>query len=95
MAQFVLSLSKEIGHPVLDKTGLTGSYDFTLEWTRVQKQQLGGVPLNTAEPNSLSLNSNGPSIFTAVQEQLGLRLEPQKSTIVFLVIDHLAKPSEN
>jgi uncharacterized protein (TIGR03435 family) len=95
MTQFALYLSIEAGRPVSDKTELTGNYDFTLAWTRDQNQPVLGSPAPAAEPNALSPESNGPSIFKAVQEQLGLRLEPQKSPIDFLVIDHLAKPSEN
>jgi uncharacterized protein (TIGR03435 family) len=68
------------GRPVIDKTGLTGSYDFTLEWSPE------GTPADAA---------TGPSIFTAVQEQLGLKLESSKAPTEILVIDHAEKPTQN
>jgi bla regulator protein blaR1 len=68
---------------VVDKTGLTGNFDFTLQWTPEESE---GPP---------SPDSSGPSIFTAIQEQLGLKLESQKAPVEILVIDHVEKPSEN
>lgn len=65
---------------VIDKTGLTGEYDFILDWTP-----------DDAKSDDLS----APSLFTAVQEQLGLKLEPQTAPREFLVIDHVEKPAEN
>ncbi len=66
--------------PVFDKTGLTGTYDLTLNWS----------PSNLPEGNL-----NDPSIFTAVQEELGLKLLPAKDSIEFLVIDHAERPPQN
>jgi bla regulator protein blaR1 len=92
-------LSDLLGRTVVDKTGLTGNYDFTLKWTpdEVQtaifnKTYVGGNP---DIDNAPLLDSSGPSIFTALQEQLGLKLELQKSRAQILVIDHVEKPSEN
>jgi uncharacterized protein (TIGR03435 family) len=68
--------------PVLDKTGLTGTYDYTLKWT----PERDGVP---------PPDSNGVTLPIAVQEQLGLKLESQKAPIEILVIDHAEKPSAN
>jgi bla regulator protein BlaR1 len=73
-----------VSRVVLDKTGLTGRYDFSLQWT--PDDSPGGAPL---------LDSSGGSLFTALQEQLGLKLEPQKGPVEVLVIDHVARPSEN
>ena len=67
---------------MLDKTGLRGSYDFRLNWT----PDFGGPP---------APDSNSVDIFTALQEQLGLKLEPHRAPIEFIVIDHAEKPSEN
>jgi uncharacterized protein (TIGR03435 family) len=68
--------------PVLDKTGLSAAYDFTLEFNR-------GAPNGEA-------TLSGESVFTAVQAQLGLRLEPAKGPAEVLVIDHVDKsPSPN
>jgi uncharacterized protein (TIGR03435 family) len=79
------SLSFFVGRLVLDKTGLTGTYDVDLEWTpeRVQMQSLA-----TSEESP-------PSIFTALQERLGLKLESAKGPVKTLVIDHVERPSEN
>jgi uncharacterized protein (TIGR03435 family) len=66
--------------PVLDKTGLTGEYDLVLDWT----------------PDDVTSDEqSAPSLFTAVQEQLGLRLEAQTAPREFLIVDHAQKPAEN
>jgi uncharacterized protein (TIGR03435 family) len=82
MEQLAGNLYYSVGRPVFDKTGLRGFYDFTLDWI----PDYGGAP---------AADSNGVEIFTALQEQLGLKLEPQKASIEMLVIDHAEKPSEN
>jgi uncharacterized protein (TIGR03435 family) len=73
-------LARELDRPVVDKTGLTGNYDFTLRF---------------APAMEATSDSQDPSIFTAVQEQLGLTLELSKAPLDVLVIDHLEKPTEN
>ena len=72
----------ELGRFVVDATGLTGSYDVVLDWT----------PSDTPADDP---KSNGPSLMTAVQEQLGLRLDSRRAAIEYLVIDHVEKPAEN
>lgn len=91
MSDFASALSNQMGRPVLDKTGLSGDYAFKLEWTRDQAQQIPGLPAD-ADP---APDSSGPSIFAALQEQLGLKLESQKAPIDLLVVDHAERPSEN
>jgi uncharacterized protein (TIGR03435 family) len=92
------ALSHALGRPVLDRTGLTGSYDITLEWTpdeihgATMKEPAGG---QQPADSIVASEPSGPSIFTAIQEQLGLKLEPQKGATEVLVIDHVEKPSEN
>jgi len=77
-------LSRNLERPVVDETDLRGSYEVSLEW------QPEDGPASTAE------GAAGPSIFSAIQEQLGLRLEPQKGPVEILVIDHAEKiPSAN
>ena len=66
--------------PVVDKTGLTGIYNYTLQF---------GGEWSANDPDSY------PSIFTAVQEQLGLKLESAHESVPNLVIDHINKPTEN
>jgi uncharacterized protein (TIGR03435 family) len=83
MEQLAVQLSTSgLDRPVLDKTGLAGHYDITLNW----------IPEYNGPP---APDSNGISVFTAVQEQLGLKLEPKKAPVEILVIDHVEKPSEN
>jgi uncharacterized protein (TIGR03435 family) len=76
----VISLSNPVGRKIIDKTGLTGKYEVNLNWA------------SNDDPRS---GDTGPSIFTALQEQLGLKLEPAKAPIDVVVIDHLERPSEN
>jgi uncharacterized protein (TIGR03435 family) len=78
------TLSGETGRTVVDKTGLTASYDFTLTWA--SDDQPTAADADTA---------SGPTIFTALQEQLGLKLESSKGPVEVLVIDSVEKPGEN
>jgi uncharacterized protein (TIGR03435 family) len=86
------NLSRQLGRTVLNKTGLTGNYDFTLEWTPEPGEMMGPGPVHEAPPPS---ESTGPSIFTALQEQLGLKLESQRGPVEILIIDRVERPSEN
>jgi uncharacterized protein (TIGR03435 family) len=92
-------LSRTLGRTVVDKTGLTGKYDMHLYWTPDPSQMMqgpfGGGPPPPGGPAPPPVDPNGPSIFTALQEQLGLKLESQKGPVDVLVIDHVEKPSEN
>jgi uncharacterized protein (TIGR03435 family) len=74
--------------PVVDKTGLSGAYDFKLSF----RPQL---PPDTSIEEQFPELLNLPSIFDAVKDQLGLELTPQKGPVEFLVIDHVERPSEN
>ena len=76
-------LSEALDRTVIDRTGLTGAFDFRLEWM---------PPRASAEQSD---NVNAPSIFTAVQEQMGLKLKAGKGPVDYLVIDHAEKPSGN
>jgi uncharacterized protein (TIGR03435 family) len=81
-----LSSQPEInGHMLVDRTGLTGNYTFTLQWT----------PQNLSGGAAASSEAPGPSLFTALEEQLGLRLESTKAPVDVLVIDRVEKPSPN
>jgi len=75
------NLAFHVERNVIDKTGLTGKYDFTLKWR----------PDNA----DATTDNNAPDLFTALQEQLGLKLEPSKGPVDTLVIDHIERPSEN
>lgn len=72
---------------MFDKTGLTGTYDFEIEWVLDSGAGAG--------PDVSAPESNGPSIFTSVQEQLGLKLEPGVAPFDTVVIDHAEKPDAN
>jgi len=80
-----------VGRPVYDKTGISGVFKVTLHWTREgDKPREEGGSNNEPQPDA-----NGPSLFTALQEQLGLKLEAQKGPIETVIIDHAEKASEN
>jgi uncharacterized protein (TIGR03435 family) len=82
-----LSIIPMIGRPVLDKTGLPGLYDFTLQLNPTANGDAGAIKRAAAE--------EGFSLFVYALDQLGLRLESEKAAIDFLVIDHAERPSEN
>jgi uncharacterized protein (TIGR03435 family) len=88
MAMLAGSLTGPLRAPVADSTGLTARYDIDLKWS----PDIAQTP-STAPPTTAS-DPTGPSIFTAIQE-LGLRLEPKKSSIELFVIDSIEKPSPN
>ncbi len=91
-------LAQNVGRPVIDQTGLTGDYDFKLEWTPDQNQPGGFGGPGGPGPDGLRpppADPNGPSIFTAIEEQLGLKLDSQKGPVEMLTIDAVEKPSEN
>lgn len=86
-------LANQLGRTVIDKTNLTGRYTVKLEWTPEQGQ---GVAIVQREGGGdAPPPSDGPTIFTALQEQLGLKLESQKGPVAIIVIDSIEKPSEN
>ncbi len=91
MAEFAARLLTRVDRPVVDKTGLTGRYDIHLEYSMINA---GPVRLNGAE-GGMPVESDGPSIFSAVQSQLGLRLESDKAPIDVIVVDSIERPSEN
>jgi uncharacterized protein (TIGR03435 family) len=80
----------EVERPVVNKTGLTASYDWDLKWT--PRRFLEAADRNPPPPG---IDANGPSIFTAVQEQLGLKLVAEKDGQPFLVVDHVESPTED
>lgn len=85
MNELASLLSSQLHEPVADKTGLTGKYDFTLRWSSEE------LALGTSARDQ----SNLPSIFTAVRDQLGLRLDRTKGSLEVLVIDRAERPSDN
>jgi uncharacterized protein (TIGR03435 family) len=91
-------LSSQLGRTVVDKTGLTGKYDFSWQFTPSQAQirAAGGLtPPSDGAPSIVPDDPEGTSLFSAVQEQLGLKLEAGKGPVEIIVIDHIEKPSDN
>ena len=102
MAQLSQTLANVTGRKVIDKTGLLGNYEVKLEWTPQPGEMAmmrGGVPPGAAGGGDRGgpppADPNGVSIFTAVQEQLGLRLDSQKGPVDVIVIDSATKPAVN
>jgi uncharacterized protein (TIGR03435 family) len=97
LAQVANALGMFAGRIVQDRTGLIGNYDMNLTWTPDQMpQRPPGAPSDQpAQFNGVSVDPNGPSLFTAVQEQLGLKLDSQRGPVETLVIDRAEKPVEN
>jgi uncharacterized protein (TIGR03435 family) len=73
--------------PIFDGTGLTGRYDFTLDWSPIQA--------NAAARDNAAPSNDSPSILAALQEQLGLKLVSTKGPAEVIVIDQIERPSEN
>ncbi len=80
-----------LDRPVVDQTGLSGRYDFVLKWTPDQSQ-FGGLGIKVPPPAD---DAAAPDLFTAIQQQLGLKLESVKAPVDVLVIDKVERPSEN
>ncbi len=74
--------------PMIDKTGLTGIYDVHLRWTRDPEPGASDAAVATADPTA-------PSIFDAMEQQLGLKLEAGRGPVEYVVVDHVEKPSDN
>jgi uncharacterized protein (TIGR03435 family) len=77
IATIVLSVTNSLGRVVIDRTGLSGKYDFDVEWS----------------PDQTSTDK--PSLFAAVREQLGLRIDSERAPVEVLVVDHIERPTEN
>jgi uncharacterized protein (TIGR03435 family) len=79
----MLPLQSDIGRPVVDKTGATGNYDLELHWSTMEDSIDSGK------------DASAPAIFTALQEQMGLKLKSDKGPVWVVVVDHAELPSEN
>jgi bla regulator protein blaR1 len=91
----IAQLSGQLSELIIDKTGLKGTYDFNLQWATDRRPS----PIPDATDHDATgpapANDSGPSLFTAIQEQLGLKLERTKGPVKVLVVDRLEHPSEN
>lgn len=81
-----------LDRPVVDQTGLTGRWDFTLDWTPDEFQFAGMGVKMPPPPNS---GETKPDLFTAIQEQIGLKLESTKAPVETFIIDSVSKPTDN
>jgi uncharacterized protein (TIGR03435 family) len=92
MSDFAWALTRMAGigdRVVVDNTGLRGNYDFDLTFGRDNPSPVG------PDGRGPATRLEDPSIFSALQEQLGLKLESKKAPVQFLIIDHVERPSEN
>lgn len=81
-----------LDRPVVDQTGIKGRFDFTLKWTP-DESQFGGMGVKVPPPSDKA--DALPSLFTAMQEQLGLKLDATKAPVDVIVVDHVEKPTDN
>lgn len=88
--QLVNLLPRFVDRVVVDSTGLNDRFDLRLVWTPAQGEWIAPI----AGGDAIAL-SDGPSLFTAVQEQLGLKLQPRKGPVDTLIVDHAERPSQN
>ena len=86
LPQLALALESIVGRRVVDATGLPGNFDLVLQWTPTPG--LDGTSTAASSDDTLS-------VFTALQEQLGLKLEPARGPVDVLVVDHIERPTEN
>jgi uncharacterized protein (TIGR03435 family) len=96
MTQLVDMLANQVDRPIVEGTGLTGNYDFTLEFAPEMRNMPGRGVVPGEGGGPVADVEAAPSLFTAVQEQLGLKLEPKKATLDLIVVDRLEKtPTDN
>lgn len=99
-------LSRQLDRPVIDQTGLKGNYDFDLDYVPDEGQRMGipGLPPPPPQataseghvPAASNPEANGVSLFTALQSQLGLKLDAKKGPVELIVVDHMEKtPTDN
>jgi uncharacterized protein (TIGR03435 family) len=97
--ELATALGIDLDRIVINKTGITGRFDFHMEFAPDEAtaglNSMRGPDGPVVTPGSASDPPGGPSIFTAIQEQLGLKLESAKGLREFLVIDRVEKPTEN
>jgi uncharacterized protein (TIGR03435 family) len=95
LSAFANAISPTVQRIVVDRSGLSGNYDWYVKWTPERlPQRAPGTPADQPfRMNGVEIDPNGPSIFTAVQEQLGLKLEGSRGPVEVLVLDHIERPA--
>jgi len=93
MSVFIQMLAQSTGRPVIDKTGLAGPYDLSLKY--MPEPGMAGMPAGALPPGApvLTTDPDAPNIFTALQEQLGLKLENARGLVDVTVVDRLERPT--
>jgi len=99
MKDLAQRLSNQLDRPVVDKTGVNGMFDITLEFAPDSTMRgfggRGPGDASRGEPGSIPADPVGPTLFTALQEQIGLKMAGDKAPVDYLVIDHIEKATEN
>ena len=97
MSSFASTLAgqAEIGRPVIDETGLKGNYEIALKWTPESPTQIAGGDASQSSASAPPVDTSGPNLFTALQDQLGLKLESRKAPAETIAIARIEKPSDN
>jgi uncharacterized protein (TIGR03435 family) len=95
MAEFAQVMQGTLDRPVVDQTGLKDRYDFVLRWTPDESQYGGRIPPPNSGDNGAAAADAPPPLFTAIQEQIGLKLDAMKAPAKVMVIESVQKPSEN
>jgi uncharacterized protein (TIGR03435 family) len=96
ISQLAQTLSEELGRMVVDKTGLTGTYDFDIQYALERGSQPISGGSSEGQPIPFASEpTSGPSVFTALESQLGLKLDSGKAPIEIIVIDHIERASGN
>jgi bla regulator protein blaR1 len=95
LKQLAEALSSTLGAPVADRTGIEGQFDLSLQWTPDPESQPRTLKSGAPAPPPSADAIPGPSLFTALQQKLGLKLERQKIPVEVMAIDHATRPSEN
>ena len=101
MSLLAVQLSEHLGRTIVDKTGLQGTYAFNLHWTPATEEMARVRALSGATgpmspgPGMQAPSASGPDLISAVQEQLGLKLQPATDRVPVLVVDHMEQPAQN
>lgn len=93
LVQFASTISQQVGRTVVDRTGLTGNFDIDLTFTPDQLPPRPGGADSPIALNGVVIDPNGPTLLTAIQEQLGLKLEPSKANMEMVVVDNVEHPT--
>jgi len=91
MTNLRIYLERQLNRPVVDQTDLPGKYNFEFDWT----PDAGPCPRPAGTDGVAADSSDGPSLFTALQEKLGLKLESTKGPVEVIVVDHAEKADDN